>query len=220
MENGLVTEQVNRVKTYTRSIKDELYGVCIFVAVIWGVFLVDYILLRRFNALDLRGWGLVPRTFWGLSGILTMPLLHQNFNHIISNTVSLFVLLSLLAGSRAKSWLIVTLVTILSGALLWLIGPSSRHIGASGLVFGLISFLIAAGVFERRLIPLGISIVVGLLYLPTLVWGILPFTTEKGVSWQGHLCGAIAGVAVAYWLTVERGETTTPELDDLVGGLP
>lgn len=171
-------------------IKDELQGVGIFIGIIWLVFLIDWTLPT-----DLRNWGVVPRSLWGLTGIFTMPFLHGNWQHLVGNTIPLAVLLCLLAGSRANSTGIVVTLTVIGGALLWLLGPSaSLHIGASGLIYGLITFLIVAGITERRPMALGIAVVVGIMYGTTLFGGILPFTVNEGVSWQGHLTGAIAGV--------------------------
>ena len=88
-------------------------------------------------------------------------------------------------------------MTLLGGLLLWLVGPPANAIGASGLIFGLIAFMIVAGILERRIVPLLVTLVVGFLYGGSLLWGILPHGDPQ-VSWQGHLSGAIAGVAVAY----------------------
>jgi membrane associated rhomboid family serine protease len=121
----------------------------------------------------------------------------------MSNTLPLLVLLLLLAGSRARSWAIVAGVSVLGGSLLWVFGRPAIHIGASGLIFGLTTFLIASGLFERRLIPLLVSACVGFLYGGALVSGVAPgFRSE--VSWDGHLCGAVAGIVAAY-ASVPRG---------------
>ena len=181
--------------TMKHSIKDELQGVGIFIGMIWLVFLVDWVL-----ATDLRNWGVAPRSLWGLAGIFTMPFLHGNWQHLVGNTVPLVVLLSLLAGSRANSAGIVLTLTVIGGALLWVIGPgASVHIGASGLIYGLITFLITAGITERRPMALTVAVIVGILYGTTLFGGILPFTVNEGVSWQGHLTGAIAGVLLGHF---------------------
>ena len=163
-----------------------------FIAVIWIVFLLDLIL-------PLETFGLAPRTARGLIGLVTMPFLHGSLGHILSNSVPLFVLLMLLAGSRARSLQITVTIILLSGALLWLFGRSGIHVGASGLVFGLITFLIASGILEKRLLSLMVSIIVGFLFGTALVRGVLPIV--PGVSWDGHLSGAAAGVVVAYGLT-------------------
>ena len=159
-----------------------------FLATIWVVFALD-----RF--LPLEVFGLVPRTVGGLVGIVAMPFLHGDFAHLMANSVPLAVTLLLLAGSRANSGAIVLLIALLGGAGLWLFGRQALHIGASGLVFGLIAFHIFAGIFERRLQSVIISCVVGLMYASTLLQGVLPL--QRGVSWDGHLFGALAGALVA-----------------------
>jgi membrane associated rhomboid family serine protease len=175
------------------SIKRDLTGVGIFIALIWIVFVLD-------TFLELENYGLVPRTLSGLTGIVTMPFLHADFKHLLGNSIPLAVTMMLLAGSRANSGAIVTIITLLSGIGLWIFGRTALHIGASGVVFGLIAFHICAGIFEKRLQSVVLSVVVGLLYASTNLQGIVPF--QPGVSWEGHLIGSIAGAFVA--LVVSR----------------
>lgn len=175
-------------------IKEELHGVLLFVGAIWGVFLLSLAV----PAID--SFGVVPRTMIGLVGIPAMPFLHADLHHIFSNTVPLVVLLALLAGSKARSWEVVIAVIVLGGLLLWVFGRPATHIGASGLIFGLIAFLIASGILEKRTVPLLIAILVAFLYGGTLLSGVLPRLGSQ-ISWDGHLCGAIAGGVVAYALT-------------------
>lgn len=170
------------------SIKRDLIGVAAVIVVIWVIFALDYFL-------PLEQLGLVPRTFRGLIGILAMPFLHGDFKHLLGNTVPLAVTMLLLAGSRANSGGIVVLITVLCGAGLWLFGREALHIGASGVVFGLIGFHVFAGFFEQRLQSVIIAMVVGLLYASTVIQGVMPF--QQGVSWEGHLIGAISGAIVA-----------------------
>jgi membrane associated rhomboid family serine protease len=170
------------------TIKRDLIGVGVFIALIWVVFALDYFL-------PLENFGLVPRTLRGLTGILAMPFLHGDLKHLLGNTVPLAVTMMLLAGSRANSGGIVILITLLAGSGLWLFGREALHIGASGLVFGLIAFHVFAGIFEKRVQSVIIAIVVGLLYASTVVQGVVPF--QRGVSWEGHLIGAVAGAIVA-----------------------
>ena len=172
------------------SIKRDLAGVAFVIAIIWLVFALDFFL-------PLEQLGLVPRTMRGLSGIIAMPFLHGDVAHLVGNSVPLAVTMLLLAGSRANSYSIVIFITLLSGAGLWLFGREALHIGASGVVFGLITFHIFAGIFERRLQSVIIALVVGLLYASTIFQGIMPF--QRGVSWEGHLIGAISGGLVALW---------------------
>ncbi len=179
-------------KSYAHHVKDELVGIVAFIIVTWGVFLTSVVM-------PINNFGLIPRDASGLIGIVTMPFLHGSLSHLINNTISLCVLLALLAGSRTRSWEIVVAVIVGGGILLWLFGRPAIHIGASGLIFGLIAFLIVSGIFERRAIPMIVSVITGLLYGSTLLLGVLP--TSSGVSWDGHLCGAAAGIAVAYLLT-------------------
>lgn len=166
-----------------------------FVGAVWCVFLVGLVLPFQINSL-----GVTPRTLSGLVGIPLIPFLHANLAHLLSNTLPLTVLLLLLAGSNAKSWAVVTYIVLLGGALLWLLGRPATHVGASSLVYGLIAFLLVSGVLEQRIVPLIISIAVGVLYGGTLLSGIIP-SLGSHVSWEGHLFGAIAGGVVARVLT-------------------
>jgi membrane associated rhomboid family serine protease len=141
-------------------------------------------------------FGILPRTAWGLMGIVFSPLLHLNFTHLTANVFSLFVLLILLFGDRyylperTLAW-----IWFGSGAGTWLIGrPDAIHIGASGLVYGLVAYLIAAGFWLKSWRSILVAMVVLLLY-GGLFFGVLP---QQGmVSWEGHLAGAITGVLVA-----------------------
>ncbi len=178
----------------SHTIRQELSGVVLFVAAIWAVFFASL----GFPRLD--SYGVVPRTTVGLVGIGTMPFLHANLHHLLSNTVPLFVLLVLLAGSRAESWEVVAFIAVLGGALLWIFGRPAVHIGASGLISGLAAFLILSGFLEQRIIPLLIALLVGFLYGGSLLLGVVPRVGSE-ISWDGHLCGAVAGGIVAYALT-------------------
>jgi len=188
------------MKNSAHTAGEELRGILAFIGVIWVVFILDWVVYP----IDFRAFGLVPRTLTGTVGIVSMPFLHGDWGHLIGNTVPLFVLLVLLAGSRARSWAIVGEIIVAGGALLWVFGREVNHIGASGLVFGLVAFLILAGVLERRIIPLFVSFAVGILYGGTLFWGMLP-TAGSDVSWDGHLCGAVAGGMAAWFLVRQTG---------------
>lgn len=177
---------------HSHRIRDELPLVLGFIASIWVVFGLD-----RF--LPLERYGLVPRDWEGLPGVMTMPFLHADWTHLLNNTVPLLVLLVLLAGSRADSRLAVLLVMLTGGVLLWLFGRGNAlHIGASGLVFGLAVFLMVSGLLERRTVPMLVSVLVAFLYGTSLLAGMVPW--QPGVSWDGHLFGAIAGALVAWGL--------------------
>ena len=192
------------------TIREEFRGVVIFIGVLWAVWLIDLVV-----PIDLNAWGVRPRSLGGLVGIPLMPFLHAGFGHLLSNTIPLAILLTLLAGSRASSWQVVVELILSGGALLWLFGRSSSvHVGASGLIYGLIAFLIVSGLLEKRLVPLGIAILVGFLYGTTLVFGVLP-SFDQRISWDGHLFGAIAGAAIAYANTRPSETKSDPNADGI-----
>jgi membrane associated rhomboid family serine protease len=188
-----------RNTTTLREIGDTLKGHAMilggFVAFLWLLEVADFLIFRG----SLNLYGIRPRTADGLAGIIYAPLLHGNFAHLAANTVPLLVLgwFVLLRGTR--TFLIVTLVTIVvSGFGTWLIGPANTvHIGASGLVFGYFGFLLISGYFERSATAVLWSILVFFLY-GSLLWGVLP--QGNGISWQGHLFGFIGGGVAAYLL--------------------
>lgn len=190
------------------TIREEIRGVLTFVGTIWVVYLVSLFL----PAID--QYGVVPRHLRGLLGIPVMPFLHANLHHLISNTIPLLVLLILLAGSRARSWEVVVLIVLLGGSFLWIFGRPAVHIGASGLISGLTVFLILSGFLEERVIPLLIAVLVGFLYGGSLLLGVIP-RFGSNISWDGHLCGAVAGGFVAYGLTLGRRTRDRPKASKL-----
>ncbi len=190
-------------------VADEISGVLTFVGTIWVIFFADW-------ALPLSEWfALIPRDFNRLPGVVAMTFLHGSFGHLLANTVPLIILLTLLAGSRVNSWQTVVMIVLTGGVLLWLFGRNGTqlhvvsHIGASLLVFGLITFFLAAAWFEMRVTSIVIALLVGVLYGWSLLFGVLP--TQPGVSWDGHLCGAIAGIIVAF--VQSRLAPTVPQIN-------
>jgi membrane associated rhomboid family serine protease len=144
-------------------------------------------------------FGIVPRTANGLIGILTAPFLHGGIRHLASNTIPLIALLAALNTFYPKKTIPVVLFTMLaSGTLVWAFGRNANHIGASGLIYGLVTFLITNGILEKKLVPLLISIAVGLLY-GGLIWGVLP-SVRSYISWESHLFGAVSGIVIAFLL--------------------
>ncbi len=164
-----------------------------FVLLLYVIEAVDTALGNRLDA-----GGIVPREADGLDGIFFAPLLHAGWQHLESNTVPVLVLgfLVLLAG--VARWLSVTAVIWLVGGVgTWLTGqPQSIHLGASVLAFGWLAYLLVRGVFSRRVSQVLLGLVLLLLY-GGLLWGVLP--GQPGVSWQGHLFGAVGGGAAAWW---------------------
>ena len=173
----------------------ELAGIVWLVATLWIVHLADVVLPIDFNL-----YGLVPRKMWGLIGIPLMPFLHGSWGHLLGNTIPLSILLFILLGSRRDYLEVILSIVIIGGLLLWCFGRSVVHIGASGLVYGLVAFLIASGFAERRPVSIFVALLVGFLYGATLLVGVSPLAGAS-VSWEGHLFGVLAGAGTAYVLT-------------------
>ncbi len=146
---------------------------------------------------SLTEWGLIPRTRDGLVGILSMPFLHGSLGHLLSNTVPLAILSILLVSSRDDALRLMAVISISGAGLLWAIGRQHNHVGASGLIYGLIAFLLVSGFVEKRWFDIAISMVVLFLFGGSLIMGVLP-TWNGQISWDGHLCGAIAGTVLAF----------------------
>jgi membrane associated rhomboid family serine protease len=168
------------------------------VALMWLSEAVDTALHGRLDQ-----YGIVARTPEGLLGILTAPFLHLGFGHLISNTLPLVTLGLLIAvGGALRLFSVTAIVVVLGGFGTWLISPPHTiTIGASGLVFGYAVYLVARGLFNWRVSQVLIGVVVVLVWGSALLGGLLP---QDGISWQGHLCGAIAGLLAAWVLTDDR----------------
>jgi membrane associated rhomboid family serine protease len=160
-------------------------------ALMWVVEVLDAILPANLD----RG-GIQPRDVDGLSGIVFAPFLHGSFAHLLGNTVPFLVLGVVIALGGAGRVVAVTVVVALVGGLgTWLFGPgNSVHIGASGIVFGYAAYLVARFYWSRNLLHLAAGIAVALVWGSTLMVGFVP---TPGVSWQGHLFGAIGGLVAA-----------------------
>lgn len=168
-----------------------------FVAVLYLVEAVDMLLP---GSLDQHG--VHPRSLGGLDGIVFAPLLHGGWGHLLGNTVPLLVLGFLIGLSGVRTWVQVTVIVWVVGGLgVWLLGGSqTNHIGASGIVFGWLSYLIVRGVFSRSPMQIVGGVFVFALY-GSLLWGVLP--GQSTVSWEGHLIGALSG-ALAAWALAPR----------------
>lgn len=164
-----------------------------FVALLYLLEAVDTALGHR-----LDGGGVRPREVDGLDGILFAPLLHAGWQHLESNTLPLLVFGFLILLAGVARWLSVTAVVWLVGGVgVWLTGPShTLHLGASVLAFGWLVYLLVRGVFSRRVSQVLLGLVLLVLY-GGLLWGVLP--SQPGVSWQGHLFGALGGGLAAWW---------------------
>lgn len=180
-------------------------GVSLFIPLL----LVLVIWLMHLVALNTAGaslfWlGIYPRTVAGLVGIVLSPLLHQGWEHALSNSLALLVFgIALFYFYPREAWRVFLLGWLLSGLLTWMMGRSAYHIGASGLIYVLGAFLFFRGWRVRRRALAALSLVVTFLY-GSMVWGIFPNNTN--ISWEGHLAGALVGILLAYGLTLPKRE--------------
>ncbi|MDR1813791.1 MAG: rhomboid family intramembrane serine protease [Tannerella sp.] len=149
-------------------------------------------------------YGLIPLEITGLRGIFTMPFLHANWEHLISNTPALFLLLfGLFLFYGGKAWRILLYLYLLSGALTWLMGRETTHIGASGLVYALAAFHFVSGVIKKEPRQRAFALLVAFLY-GGFIWAFFPtlyFGTS--ISWEGHLSGLLAGILFAFYYRQE-----------------
>jgi membrane associated rhomboid family serine protease len=185
-------------KAIARELKTQVTILGGIVAIMWLLEVVDQSLG---GALDV--YGIIPQNQLGLRGILLAPFLHGNFVHLAANTIPFLTLGWLIMLREASDFFVVSIVTMLvSGFGVWLTGaPNSIHIGASGLIFGYLGFLLLRGYFERSAVSLFLSLFVGCFY-GSMIWGMLP--SLPGVSWQGHLFGFIGGAIAARLLAKQR----------------
>lgn len=185
-------------------------AVLTFVAVIWGIELIDSVILSD----RLQSNGIGPRRVDGLDGILWAPFLHGGWRHLVSNTFPFLILGGLVAIRGARYWLTTfATVALLGGALTWLLAGSGNHIGASGIVFGFFGSLLGAAIFERRLAA-GATALVAIMLYGGIIGGLAP---RPGISWEGHLFGVVAGLVAAKILAGPRQTKRVleePSLDD------
>jgi membrane associated rhomboid family serine protease len=151
-------------------------------------------LANAFTGYWLVSFGIVPRSLEGLRGIVLAPLIHGSFAHLLGNLVPFAALSWLVAteGVRRYAW-VVALIVLLGGSLVWVFGRASLHVGASGLIFGLWTYLLARAWYQRSLASLLLAII-ALAGYSGLIYGFLP---AAGVSFESHIAGAVAGICVA-----------------------
>ncbi len=161
-----------------------------FVALLWLVHLMNWGL-----DLDPRPFGLEPRDWLGLVGIVTAPLVHSDFAHLVANSVPLAAVSAVMLFLYPHSTLrVLPAVYLGTGAVVWLFGRDSVHLGASGLVYGLVSYVFFAGLLRRDRRAIAASLLVAFTY-GTLAWGVLP--VDPRVSWETHLAAGVIGLLMA-----------------------
>jgi len=175
-----------------------------FLVLMWGVHFIQFITQTDFGT-----FGIYPRTTFGLRGILFAPLIHANIQHLISNSAPLFLLAVLILYFYPRVAVrSLAMIYVLTGVAVWLFARNVFHIGASGVVYGLVSFVFWSGIFRRNLKSIILAIIVTFLY-SSLFLGILP--NQQGISWESHLLGGLAGIITAYWYKEEIEADENPE---------
>lgn len=161
------------------------------------VFLWIILIIQQTFQLDFPYWfGLHPRSLSGLIGIITSPLIHAGFTHLLSNTIPVFLLSAgIIYFYPETAFRVIAIIYIFTGVLVWLFARPVYHIGASGLIYGFAAFLFFSGIFKRDNRSIGLSLLVVFLY-GGMVWGILP--GQPGISWESHFFGGVTGIVCAY----------------------
>ena len=161
-----------------------------FVLIIWFVFWFEVRFGYSFNS-----FGVYPRTLTGLRGVIFSPFIHSNIEHLYHNTIPLFVLsTALFYFYRTISWKIIFYGILFSGFLTWCIARPANHIGASGLIYVLMSFTLFKGIFAKHFRLIALSLLIVFLY-GSMIWYVFPIIAE--ISWEGHLSGLIVGFLFA-----------------------
>jgi membrane associated rhomboid family serine protease len=169
----------------------------VFVFVMWLVKLIEVLFEINFSCL-----GIHPLSGDGIAGIILSPFVHADFEHLFNNTLPLFLLAIALFFFYSEIALKVFILTwVLSGLLVWLAGREAWHIGASGVVYGLASFLFFSGIIRKYFRLVALSLLIVFLY-GSMVWGLIP-GLYKNVSWESHMLGFFAGIALAIWYRKE-----------------
>jgi membrane associated rhomboid family serine protease len=171
---------------------------CALVALMWVLEVVDVALDHRLDR-----YGIEPRDVDGLDGVLAAPFLHVGFGHLLANTIPFVTMGVVIALEGPRRLVLVTVIVgLISGFGTWLVASAGTiHVGASGIVFGYATYLIARGIFNRNATELAVGAVVVVIWGGALLGGLEP---NRGISWQGHLFGAIGGVVAARAVARER----------------
>jgi len=192
--------------------KNSLYWPAAFVLLLWIIEVAEKTLEVSWGHL----LGVLPRTWEGLNGILTFPLVHGDWGHLASNSLPLLVMgTAIFYFYRPVALRVIGIIYILHGVLVFTGARQVFHIGASGLVYGFAIFLLVSGILRKERSLMALSMLVIFLY-GGMLWGVLPI--REGVSWEGHLFGALAGLFCAFFYKHEgpqRQKYEWEEADEL-----
>lgn len=169
----------------------------LFVLILWTVYWIEV----RFGW-NLNSFGIYPRDIKGLRGIFMSPFIHGSLEHLFNNSIPVVVLTAFLFHFYQNvAFRVLFIGMVLSGLITWLIGRSSYHIGASGIIYVLASFIFFKGIFSKYYRWIALSLIVVFIY-GSLIWYVFP--VKDGISWEGHLGGLITGLVLAIFLKVEQ----------------
>ena len=200
-------------KSEQEKVKYSLLLPTLFVVVLWAIKLVELGTGFHFSS-----WGIEPRTLTGLRGIVFSPFLHGDLSHLFSDSFPVILLgFIVLHNYRSIAFELLFWLTVMSGFWTWAIGRPSYHIGASGVIYGMAFFIFFSGILRKDTRSMALALLVTFFY-GGLIWGLLPI--QEGVSWEGHIAGALAGITCAiFYRDVEKKELpsykNTWEDDDL-----
>lgn len=148
------------------------------------------------NGYNFNSYGILPRSIVGLRGVVFSPFIHGDIKHLYHNSAPLFVLLfSLLYFYRSIAWKVFIYGAVCTGLMTWMFARKSYHIGASGIIYLLFSFIFFSGIIRKNYRLVAVSLMVIFLY-GSMVWYVLP--VKESVSWEGHLSGFISGLVMAF----------------------
>lgn len=186
----MINELVSSLDIIVKQTQNNLHTLGIIILIPWLVFFITHFINNRILLL-----GIIPRRIYGIPGILFAPLLHANFNHIFFNSIPLLVLSNFILINGLHYYLAVTLcITVLSGFSVWCFAKPGLHIGASALITGYWSFLVS-NIYQNGTLTTIILGLISLYYFAGIFLGIFP--SQKGVSWEGHFFGLLAGLATS-----------------------
>ena len=185
--------------------RKSVYATSIFVLIIWFIKIIEHLAEFDFGQL-----GILPRTLKGSIGILTAPLIHGDFYHLLSNTFPIIFLgVAIIYFYDRIALIVIALIYIMTGFWVWLAARDAYHIGASGVIYGMLTFLLLSGFIRKNIQALAISFIVLFLYGGTFATGLIP--TDEAISWESHLMGAIAGIFCAVYFKNSKIAVDTVE---------
>jgi len=173
-------------------------------------------------SIDLHELGILPRTLKGTIGIITGPLIHSDSIHLISNTFPLVILgIGIFYFYHRIALEVIFLIYLMTGLWVWIVAREAYHIGASGIVYGLLSFLFFSGLLRRDSKTLAVSLILLFIYGGNMIYGVFPI--NQGISWESHLMGGVSGLFCAIMFRSTRSSVETipvPENHDIIEEMP